>query len=295
LTGFPADGGYMAALAARLPRLAVIGGVLLFASATLTWGAAQRINAVPTTKRTILVKPTVVVPDVTGQAFVFAKGTLEDAGFAWHVAGKVHGYSTNTVASQTPAPGTKLIDTGAPLVQVTLNAGKYAEQGEPEDQSPYLGTLVTLASPAPVIATPTPTPAAPVAPKAVKTTPKAVKATPKAKSTPKKPAPAVKRPPAFVVAGAPKEPLDEIPLTQRAKRLDAWLSAHRRPTNANVSHFLDQQSWIVTGAKFGWWQGAEALRVLIAVDRRAQALWGIGRKSELAARTALARVEARSR
>jgi hypothetical protein len=276
----------MAALAARLPRLALIGGVLLFASATLTWGAAQRINAVPATKRTILVKPTVVVPDVTGQAFVFAKGTLEDAGFAWHVTGKVHGYSTNTVASQTPAPGTKLIDTGAPLVQVTLHAGKYAEQGEPEDQSPYLGTAVALANPAPVTAGPTLTPPAPVVPKA--------KSTPKAKLTPKKPSEAANRPPAFVVAGAPKEPLDEIPLTERAKRLNAWLSAHRRPTNGNVSHFLYQQSWIVTGAKFGWWHGAEALRTLIAVDRRAQSLWGIGRKSELAARTALAGVEARS-
>ena len=87
---------------------------MLFASATLTWGAARRINAAPAGKRTVFVKPTVVVPDVTGQAFVFAKGTLEDAGFAWRVSGKVHGYSTNTVATQVPAAGTKLIDTGAP-------------------------------------------------------------------------------------------------------------------------------------------------------------------------------------
>jgi hypothetical protein len=282
----------MAALAARLPRIAAIGGVLLFASATLTWGAAQRMNAVPPTKRTVFVKPTVVVPDVTGQAFVFAKGTLEDAGFAWHVGGKVQGYSTNIVATQTPAPGTKLIDTGAPLVQVTLSRGKYAQSGQPEDLSPYVGTAVTLANPPPA---PAPAAATPVAPAAPVQTPAPAKPKPAKKTAHKKPAPPAKRPPAFVVAGAPKEPLDEIPLTERARRLDAWLSAHRRPSNANVSHFLYQQSWIVTGAKFGWWHAAEALRVLIAVDRRAQSLWGIGRKSELAARTALAQVEARPR
>jgi hypothetical protein len=282
----------MALLAARLPRIALIGGVFLFASATLTWGAAQRLNAAPASKRTVLVRPKVVVPDVTGQAFVFAKGALEDAGFAWRVSGKVHGYSTNTVATQSPAPGTKLIDTGAPLVQVTLDRGKYAETGEPEDLSPYLPTAVTPANPAPVVQTAPTAPAvkAPLAPKP------AVKKPAVKKPVVKHAAPAAtQRPPAFVVAGAPKEPLDEIPLTERADRLNTWLSAHRGPTNANVSHFLYQQSWVVTGAKFGWWHGAEALRVLIAADRRAQSLWGIGRKSELAARTALAVVEARSR
>jgi hypothetical protein len=299
----------MAALAARLPRLAVIGGVLLFASATLTWGAAQRLSATPAKSRTVVTKPTVVVPDVTGQAFVFAKGSLEDAGFAWQVTGNVHGYSANTVATQSPEAGTKLIDTGAPVVNVTLTRGKYPETGAPEDVSPYLGTAVTLANPLPVAA---PAPAAPAKPKTTKPARKAPakkaparKASAKeapAKEAPAKEAPAavkaaaaVKRPPAFVLAGAPKEPLDEIPLTERARRLDAWLRAHPRPTMANVNHFLYQQSWIITGAKFGWSHGAEALRLLIAADRRAQALWGIGHKSELAARQALAEVEARSR
>ena len=269
----------MAALAARLPRLAVIGGVLLFASATLTWGAAKRLTAVPAAKHTVVAKPTVVVPDVTGQAFVFAKGTLEDAGFAWQVNGRVHGYSANTVATQTPTAGTKLIDTGAPVVNVTLTRGKYPETGEPEDVSPYLSTAVTLANPPPLAA-----PVIPAAPKAAKP-----------KAAPAKKAAPVKRAPAFAVSGAPKEPLDEIPLTERARRLDAWLRDHPHQTSANVSHFLYQQSWIVTGAKFGWWHGAEALRLLIAADRHAQAAWGIGRKSELAARRALAEVEARSR
>jgi hypothetical protein len=287
LSRFSADGGYMAALAARLPRIVLIGGVLLFASATLTWGAAQRLNAVPSAKRIAVVKPTVVVPDVTGQAFVFAKGTLEDAGFAWQVNGKVHGYSTNTVATQAPAAGTKLIDTGAPLVRVTLTRGRYPESGEPEDLSPYVGTAVTLANPPP--AATVPAAPAPAAPKPA--------AKPKRKAAPAKKAapPAAKRVPAFVVPGVPKEPTDEILLTERARRLDAWLRTHPQRTPANVNRFLYQQSWVITGAKFGWSHGAEALRLLIVADRRAQAAWGIGAKSELAAREALAEVEARSR
>ena len=37
----------------------------------------------------------------------------------------------------------------------------------------------------------------------------------------------------------------------------------------------------MTGAKLGWWHGAEALTTLVAVDQRAQTLWGIGSKSAL--------------
>jgi hypothetical protein len=103
-----------------------------------------------------------------------------------------------------------------------------------------------------------------------------------------------KRPPAFAVAKAPAEPLDEMALTQRAALLSAWIDAQPK-TKANVRHYLYQHSWIVTGARFGWWHGAEALRKLIAVDRIAQQRWGIGKKSELVARKALAVVEAKTR
>ncbi len=106
------------------------------------------------------------------------------------------------------------------------------------------------------------------------------------------------RPPrttAFHVPGAPEEPLDEITLPARASRLDAWLSSARGPTAANQRHWLYQHAWIVTGAKFGWWHGAEALRVLIRVDRRVESQWGIGYRSEAAARRALAAVEARAK
>jgi hypothetical protein len=271
-------------IATRLPRLAVVGVVLLLASATLAVGAAKRMAAMPQGAPAPVPVATVVVPDVTGQAFVFAKGTLEDTGLAWKVVGSVHGYAVNKVAKQTPAPGTKLKDTGAPTITITLARTSYAETGEPEDVSPYFGTSVQpIGLPKP---TPAPTPAVTPAPAA----PKPVAAKPK----PTAPATTAKRVPDFVVAGAPAEPQKELPLPQRAKLLSAWLKTHGK-TRKNVRHFLYQHSWIVTGAKFGWWHGAEALRELIAADHAAQQRWGIGRKSELVARAALAKVQARSK
>jgi hypothetical protein len=106
--------------------------------------------------------------------------------------------------------------------------------------------------------------------------------------------PSTRRPPAFTVPGAPKEPLDEIPLTARAERLGAWLTPYRNPTAANQRHWLYQHEWIVTGARFGWWHGAAALRVLISVDRRVESQWGIGYRSEAVARSALTAVKART-
>jgi hypothetical protein len=135
-------------------------------------------------------------------------------------------------------------------------------------------------------------------------------AKPKAKPKPKtvtkpKPKPAAKpkprpkpklaaRPAAFNVAGAPAEPLDEMPLSARAKQLAAWVEKHPRRSAANVDHWLYQHNWIVTGARFGWANGAQALRTLIAVDARVQQLWGVGAQSRLVARRALAEVESRS-
>ena len=272
-------------IATRLPRLAVIGAVLLLASATLAVGAAKRMAAVPQGAPAPVPVATVVVPDVTGQAFVFAKGTLEDTGLAWKVVGSVHGYAANKVSKQTPAAGTKLKDTGAPTITVTLERTAYPEQGDPEDVSPYFGTSVQpigLPTPAPV---PTPAPAAPkpAAPKPVAAKPK-----------PATPAAVTKRAPDFVVAGARPEPQKEMPLPQRAHLLSSWIASHAK-TRANVRHFLYQHSWIVTGAQFGWWHGAEALRELIAADRAAEQRWGIGRKSQLVARAALTEVEARSK
>jgi hypothetical protein len=265
-------------IAGRLPRLAIVGVVLLLASATLAVGAAKKMAATPQGSPAPVTTPTVTVPDIDGQAFVFAKGTLEDAGLAWKVVGSVHGYAANKVAKQSPAAGTKLRDTGAPTITVTLQRTSYPEQGEPEDVSPYFGTSVQP------IGLPKPTPA----PAPTPVVPGATPATTKAAAKP------ATRKPDFVVDGAPKEPQKEMPLPQRAHLLAAFIASHDR-TRANVRHFLYQNSWIVTGAKFGWWHGAQALRELIAADRTAQQRWGLGRKSELVASAALAGVQSRSK
>src|SRR5438477_317404 len=94
-------------------------------------------------------------------------------------------------------------------------------------------------------------------------------------------------PPAFHVAGARKEPLDEIPLPKRAARLEGWLARHPHPTSANVRYWLYQNAWIVTGARFGWWHGAEALRLLVRADTKAEHVWGIGARSRAVAKRAL--------
>lgn len=277
-------------LASLLPRFVALPLLAVLGTATITFAANRQLSApqAPPQPAAEAVAQVLVVPDVRRQAFVFAKGTLEDAGFAWVVTGPVQGYAANTVASQSPLPGTRVVDTGSPIVQVTLAANSgYGQAGEPEDAAPYGGTEVKLAgvggeaeaAPAPKL-TPKPKPKA--------------KAKPKAKPR-EKAKPASARPPAFVVPGAPKEPVDELPLPDRARALGRYLAAHPKPTDASVSHFLYQHAWIVTGAKFGWWRGAEALELLVAVDRRAQRAWGIGAKSEATARAALARVKAASR
>jgi hypothetical protein len=274
-----------ARLAAALPRLVILILVFLLATATLTFAAGRRIaSAPPAQKAAAVSEPAVlVVPDVRGQAYVFAKGILEDGGFAWRVTGAVGGFAANLVAAQTPAPGTQVVDTGAPTIVVRLARNpSYAQEGTPENASPFRGTEIRLPR------TPKPKPAA--VPRAAKTAPaKSRPAAPKTSTAPKT------RKPAFLLPGAPPEPLGEISLPERARRLDLWLSQHRRPTAANVRAFLFQHSWVVTGAKFGWWRGEQALRLLIRVDRRTQRLWRIGAKNERVARRALVLVQRRSR
>ena len=280
-----------AGIFARGPRLAVLVVVALLATATLTLAATSTVSAPPAAAPAPTAEPApLVVPDVRRQVYVFAKGTLEQGGFAWRVEGPVKGYAANVVASQTPAPGSKLIADGTPTIVLRLERnGAYAQEGSPEDVSPYAGR------PARVLGAVVPRKVA--KPKAVK--PKAAK--PVAVAAASKPAPAKTTPAAaarkrdFAVPGAPAEPLDEITLVARAAKLDAWVGAHGKPTRAAVDHWLYQHNWIVTGASFGWSEGAEALRKLIAIDLRLQKLWGVGARSERLARRTLAAVEKRSR
>ncbi len=303
---------------ALLPRVAVIAAVALGATATLTYAAGQGIStSTPSATEAPVVRATISVPDVRSQAFVFAKGALEDAGFAWKVTGSVHGYSSNTVVSQNPLPGTKVFDTGAPLVTLSLSRNtKYPEVGAADDVAPYAATAVErvngpafpaapkkarpAAKPAatkPAATTPavTTTTATTPATTTTTTTPATTTAARATAAAPAASAAPQSRTPDFVVPGAKKEPADEIPLTLRATQLEAWLAKHPKPTNTNVKYWLYQHSWIVTGARLGWWHGADALRTLIAVDARVQSTWGMGAKSEAATTAALRYVEAKAK
>ena len=214
-------------LAALLPRAVVVALVWVLATAAFTFAADTTIigpTSANSSKSVPAKAPELVVPSVTGQAYVFAKGILEDAGFAWRVEGGVKGYSTNVVSLQRPAPGTRVADTGAPTLTLTMRRGTYPEAGMPENTSPYGGTSIAPPK-SPSAATKLASPKVPVARPKVATKPvrkhaHAIK--PKrriARIARTKPTLRHARPPAFVVPGAPREPLDEIPLTVRARRL----------------------------------------------------------------------------
>ncbi|HZQ81375.1 MAG TPA: PASTA domain-containing protein [Gaiellaceae bacterium] len=277
-------------------RLIALTFVWLLATAAITYAASRRIASPPTatpptttTTTTVAGPATIAVPDVRNQAYVFAEGVLSDAGFSWHVTGPVQGYAADTVVTQSPKPGTQVVNTGSPTITLTLAKAKgVKEAGVPENTSPTVGTKLELPSALHAATKPT----------AATTTTSTTTTRLTAKKTPAK-APAHRwpqhRPPAFVVPGARKEPLDEMPLTNRAQLLLNWIEKNPKPTDANVRYWLYQNAWIVDGAREGWWQGAEALDTLIAVDHKAMALWGIGDKSAALAQSALAYTEARAK
>jgi beta-lactam-binding protein with PASTA domain len=308
-----------------LPRVAALVLVALAATAGLTYAAGSKLGSTPAVPTgTVAPTPPLVVPDVRNQAFVFAKGTLQDAGFAWLVKGSVSGYPANVVVSQSPAAGSRVVDDGSPRVTLTLRRNSsYAQAGEAADKSPYPATAAQPAdaggNPLGPVASAKATPAKAVktiqaaAPATAKPATPAKTATTTASTTTTAPATPTKtvasagsakpaaakwpqsRPVAFVVPGARKEPLDEMPLTDRATQLGTWLDAHKAMTTDNAKYWLYQNAWIVTGAQFGWWHGADALKTLIAVDRRTQTLWGIGAQSATAAELALRQVQAKAK
>ena len=127
-----------------VPAALVVTAACLLASATISIAAGT-----PWTPRARDAKPagpgTLVVPDLRDQAFVFAKGMLEDEGYAWRVVGRVHGFAGNRVVSQTPLPGTRVQDTGSPLITLELaRSPRYRQAGEPQDSSPYGGTAIRV-------------------------------------------------------------------------------------------------------------------------------------------------------
>jgi hypothetical protein len=300
-----------ARLTAFLPRLLALTVIWLLGAATYTLAADTVPVSKPKGATEAAAKPHVLtVPDVRRKAYVFAKGILQDAGFAWRVEGNVKGFAANSVAVQSPAPGTKVIDNGAPVVVVSLTKNSaYGESGLPENSAPYKGTRVVLvsdwardqvdstthattittgeATTAPTTTEETTTAATTTEPAATTTEPSGTTTEPEQTEKTRKPD--------FEVPGAPPEPADEITLPARARLLQDRLSGSKKLSRHLINFWLYQHSWIVTGARFGWHNGAEALHILIKVDQSLERRFGYGAKSEVVARRALAYVEAQAK
>ena len=297
-----------ARLTALLPRFLALTVIWLLGAATYTLAADTVPVAKHEKKAEATSKPHVLtVPDVRKKAYVFAKGILQDAGFAWRVEGSVKGFAANTVTVQRPAPGTKVIDNGAPLVVISLSRNAaYGESGLPENTAPYKGTRVVLVSDwasdqieptttATTETTSTETAATTTATAATTTAPAATTTEPAGTTTaPEQPTEKTRKPD-FEVAGAPVEPANEMTLPERARALQRRLAGDNKPSQHLINFWLYQHSWIVTGARFGWHDGAEALRILIKVDQSLERRFGFGAKSEVVARRALAYVEAQAK
>lgn len=267
-------------LAALLPRAVLVAVIWVLATAAFTLAADSTIvGPSRSSAKSAAAKPTeLMVPSVTGQAYVFAKGILEDAGFSWRVVGPVKGYAANLVTVQNPAPGVEVLDNGAPRIELRLERNpEYAERGLPENTSSFAGSELRLAD--------DPLPAAEQEPAA----PAEDEPDPEPKED--EGGEAKSRTPDFVAPGAPPEPTDEMPLPDRARLLKQRIDAAPKPTPKLVDWWLYQHAWIVTGAEFGWHKGAEALRTLIRVDESIEARWGFGARSTAAARRVLAEVE----
>ena len=296
-----------ARLTALLPRLVALTVIWLLGAATYTLAADTVPTAKHDKKAEAASKPHVLtVPDVRKKAYVFAKGILQDAGFAWRVEGSVKGFAANTVTVQRPAPGTKVIDNGAPLVVLSLSKNTtYGESGLPENSAPYKGTRVVLVSDwardqIPTTSETTETTSTTGATTTTETAPTtteppATTTEPAGTTTEPEQTEDKTRKPDFEVPGAPVEPAAEMPLPERAHALQRRLAGPSKPSQHLINFWLYQHSWIVTGARFGWHDGAEALRILIKVDQSLERRFGFGAKSEVVARRALEYVEAQAK
>ena len=284
-------------MASRLVTLAprLIALIVIWLLAAASWTLAAGGPQTPQPSTPAAGEPTtpevIVVPEVRRQAYVFSKGILQDAGFAWRVEGPVGGYAGNIVLSQVPAAGVRVVDNGAPTVVLRLKrSGEYDERGVPENHSSYKGTAVVLLSnwqAAQEKKAPATTETQPVATTTTSAPPAASPAPEQGEES------VAYRKPDFVVEGAPREPADEMPLPQRARALEKRAAALAKPSRRFVNYWLYQHSWLVTGARFGWQGGDDALQTLIQVDRSLYVRFGFGVRSERVARRTLAYVESR--
>ena len=263
-------------LATLLPRAVVVA---------LIWVLAPRRSRSPRTTTIVgpstpsstagaaAAQPELVVPSVSGQAYVFAKGILEDSGFAWRVVGSVHGYSSNRVLTQSPAAGTRVVDTGAP----TDRAAARARAPTPSTAGPSTSLRTAARDP--------------LADLAAATRPGGSRTKPTAKPLPSRSRkPVVKPKGSRSPSRSRSSPRSVAPARVHARRRaegaarrdhaagprappPGW--ARQPPEDRRErAHWLYQHAWIVTGAQFGWWHGAQALETLIAVDQQRRAAVG---------------------
>ena len=125
-----------------LPRLTAVAAAGLLVSATISLAADKPATGTKPATHSSATQQVMTVPDVRGQLFVFASGALEDGGYAWKVRGAVKGYPANVVASQSPAPGAHVLDTGEPTITLHLVRGKEAQTGSPQNRSPYGASVI---------------------------------------------------------------------------------------------------------------------------------------------------------
>ena len=123
-----------------LPRVTAVAAAVLLVSATISL-AADKPAAHKPALHTAPQRQVMTVPDVRGQLFVFASGMIEDGGFGWKVRGSVGGYPANLVVSQSPKPGSHVIDTGAPTITLVL-ARHGAQVGQPQNRSSYGASVI---------------------------------------------------------------------------------------------------------------------------------------------------------
>jgi beta-lactam-binding protein with PASTA domain len=128
-----------------LPRVTALAAAGLLVSATISLAASKPTAMKKPLTHASRPRKVKIVPDVQNQMFVFASGMLEDAGFGWKVRGSVGGYPANVVVSQSPKPGTHVLDTGSPTITLQLVPGKGPQLGEPQNRSPYGASLIRLA------------------------------------------------------------------------------------------------------------------------------------------------------
>ena len=138
----PSDARAVSRRILTLPRLTAVAAAGLLVSATISLAADKPAVAKKPATHASKPQKVMLVPDVSGQLFVFASGMLEDGGFGWKVRGAVHGYPANLVVSQSPKPGTHVLDTGTPTITLRLALGKGAELGQPQDRSSYGASLI---------------------------------------------------------------------------------------------------------------------------------------------------------